>query len=203
MGLEPTKWLLSRHATFPEPSRIRWIIFNKIKYSAVELSMVLLIEHFPKWERKGLHLTSSESAPFLLRTNQSTDMVLEIFWNYIRPQNSKFALTLISTMYICTHTYMSEKQLLNADAINLTHIKILEGELLWQVKDDHNGSFENPLEHIQIQIKVTQSKRLSLKRQKMKFISARFFASSWLWSLTERVFFLPFFNHELRLTTWK
>lgn len=53
---------------------------------------------------------------------------------------------------------MSEKQLLNADAINLTHIKILEGELLWQVKDDHNGSFENPLEHIQIQIKVTIQK---------------------------------------------
>ena len=130
-------------------------------------------------------------------------MLLEILWNYIWPQNSKFALTLISTMYICTHTYMSEKQLLNADAINLTHIKILEGELLWQVKDDHNGSFENPLEHIQIQIKVTQSKRLSLKRQKMKFISARFFASSWLWSLTERGFFPPFFNHELRLTTWK
>ena len=102
------------------------------------------------------------------------DMLLEIFWNYKKPQNSKFALTLISTMYICTHTYMSEKQLLNADAINLTHIKILEGELLWQVKDDHNGSFENPLEHIQIQIKVTQSKRLSLKRQKMKFISCRF-----------------------------
>ena len=97
-------------------------------------------------------------------------------------------------MYICTHTYMSEKQLLNADAINLTHIKILEGELLWQVKDDHNGSFENPLEHIQIQIKVTQSKRLSLKRQKMKFISCRFLASSWLWSLTERGFFLLFFK---------
>ena len=121
-------------------------------------------------------------------------MLLEISWNYIRPQNSKFALTLISTMYICTHTYMSEKQLLNADAINLTHIKILEGELLWQVKDDHNGSFENPLEHIQIQIKVTQSKRLSLKRQKMKFISCRFLmhpAGSGVW---QSGFFPPFFQ---------
>lgn len=39
-----------------------------------------------------------------------------------------------------------QKQLQNADTINLTQIKIVVGELLlWQVKDDHN-SLEIPLD---------------------------------------------------------